>query len=164
MQTDADVQELARRVYSLRRSGLLKVIVISIAIVAAFAYTLVKLVDAMTIDTIPVYRSAESRSFTNNHRDPDQDDVESADDDVYDELLDEGRKMKHGLDMSMISFNKYNSEAAAIAKEHTKEVMYAEVRRDMSILDADKDEWSPVPLESAKIDTHFSTYNTLTSF
>lgn len=156
-------EALANRVYSLRRTGLIKMIVLSVVCISAFTFLLIKLTNAMTIDTIPVYRSAESKSFTNNHRDPEQDDVVGQDEDAYDEILDEGRRLKHGLDMSMISFNEYNSEAAAIAKEHGKEVMFTEVKRDMSILDADADEWSPMPLETSKTDTHFSTYNTLTS-
>jgi hypothetical protein len=80
-------------------------------------------------------------NHVDNQYDPEQDDVVGVEEEL-DIDLEAGKQMKHGLNLTMNSFNRYNAEVDSIAKQYNRPHMVAEVRRDMKIMDSDHDDWS----------------------
>jgi hypothetical protein len=144
----------------LRTTKLVKVIIVSGACLTLFAYAFVKLVQSLSV----VHQgSKRDMNHVDNQYDPEQDDVVGVEEEL-DIDLEAGKQMKHGLNLTMNSFNRYNAEVDSIAKQYNRPHMVAEVRRDMKIMDSDHDDWSQKRRPGKhQEDTYFSTYNTLTN-
>lgn len=155
MSEDSDT---VRAIMKLRTAKLTKVIIISAACLTLFAYAFVKLVQSLAVMH---QGSQRNMNHVDNQYDPAQDDVIGVEEEM-DETLEVGKQLKHGLNMTMNSFHRYNAEVENVAKQYNRPHMVAEVRRDMKIMDSDHDDWSQKRRPGKKQeDTYFSTYNTL---
>jgi hypothetical protein len=150
---------LIKEIYDIRRNKVAMFIAIATACACVFGYAVVKLTDTLALRPDGLDRSTDG----DNVRNPAHDDVPAVADDGYDADLDRNRTLKHGIDMALARFNNYNLEAEALASDWKRPLMYAEVKRDIKILDRAHDDWTrPLAEGDAGGSAHFSTANTLT--
>jgi hypothetical protein len=63
--------------------------------------------------------SKRDMNHVDNQYDPEQDDVVGVEEELDIDLR-QGKQMKHGLNLTMNSFNRYNAEVDSIAKQYNR--------------------------------------------